>query len=299
MYPKYQGYGMEEECQKVPITFPPQEQECQPGLEYLMKPLPIAENPEYTGSGKLSGKVAIITGGDSGIGRAVAYAFAKEGADLAIAYYNEERDAQETEERIKQLGRRCILLPGDLREERQARHVVAETAKVLGRVDILVNNHAVQFPQKSILDITEEQLDTTFRTNVYAYFYMVKAVLTYMEENGSVINTASVTAYQGEKTLLDYSATKGAIVSFTRSLSQSLAEKKIRVNAVAPGPVWTPLIPATFSSERVKHFGADVALKRAGQPFEIAPAYVYLASDDARYVSGQVLHVNGGTITES
>ena len=299
MYPKYQSYGMEEKCQKVPVTFPPQEQECQPGLEYLMEPLAIAENAEYTGSGKLSGKVAIITGGDSGIGRAVAYAFAKEGADLAIAYYNEERDAQETEERIKQLGRRCLLLPGDLREERQARHVVAETAKVLGRVDILVNNHAVQFPQKSILDITEEQLDTTFRTNVYAYFYMVKAVLTYMEENGSVINTASVTAYQGEKTLLDYSATKGAIVSFTRSLSQSLAEKKIRVNAVAPGPVWTPLIPATFSSERVKHFGADVALKRAGQPFEIAPAYVYLASDDARYVSGQVLHVNGGTITES
>lgn len=299
MYPKYQSYGTEEKCQEVPITFPPQEQECQPGVEYLMKPLPIAENPEYTGSGKLSGKVAIITGGDSGIGRAVAYAFAKEGADLAIAYYNEQRDAQETEERIKQLGRRCLLLPGDLREERQACHVVAETAKFLGRVDILVNNHAVQFPQKSILEITEEQLDATFRTNVYSYFYMVKAVLTYMGENGSIINTTSVTAYQGEKTLLDYSATKGAIVSFTRSLSQSLAEKKIRVNAVAPGPVWTPLIPSTFSSERVKHFGADVALKRAGQPFEIAPAYVYLASDDARYVSGQVLHVNGGTITES
>lgn len=299
MYPKYQSYGAEEKCQTVPITFPPQEQECQPGLEYLMEPLPIAENPEYTGSGKLSGKVAIITGGDSGIGRAVAYAFAKEGADLAIAYYNEQRDAQETEERIKQLGRRCLLLPGDLREERQARHVVAETAKVLGRVDILVNNHAVQFPQKSILAITEEQLDATFRTNVYSYFYMVKAVLTYMEANSSIINTASVTAYQGEKTLLDYSATKGAIVSFTRSLSENLAEKKIRVNAVAPGPVWTPLIPSTFSAERVKHFGADVALKRAGQPFEIAPAYVYLASDDARYVSGQVLHVNGGTITES
>ncbi len=299
MYPKYPYIGMEKQCQDVPITFPPQHQATQPGMEYLMEPPPISENPGYLGSGKLRGKVAIITGGDSGIGRAVAYAFAKEGANIAIAYLNEHRDAEETRERIKQIGQRCILIAGDLREEAQAYAVVEATVKAFGRVDILVNNHGVQYPQASILDITAEQLDTTFRTNFYGYFFMVKAALPHMGPHSSIINTNSVTAYQGDADLIDYSATKGAIVSFTRSLSLSLEPQKIRVNGVAPGPIWTPLIPASFSPERVKTFGTDTSMKRAGQPFELAPTYVYLASDDSRYVSGQVLHVNGGTITES
>lgn len=279
--------------------FPPQHQRRQPGFEYLMRLRPIAENPAYKGSGKLRGKVALISGGDSGIGRAVAYAFAKEGAGIAIAYLDEQRDAGETRHRIGQLGRDCLLLPGDLRNECHARYVVSETAAHFGRLDILVNNHGVQYPQQSILDIMEEQLDKTFRTNVFSYFYLIKAALPRLSPYSSIINTASVTAYQGEKTLLDYSANKEAIVSFTRSLSLNLTAAKIRVNAVAPGPIWTPLIPASFPAERVGRFGADVPMRRAGQPFELAPAYVYLASDDSRYVSGQVLHVNGGTITDS
>lgn len=299
MYPKFSYWGEEKECKNTPITFPPQEQNCQPGLEYLMEPRPISENPEYEGSGKLRGKVAIITGGDSGIGRAVAYAFAKEGADIAIPYLNEHRDAEETKMRISQLGQRCILLPGDLCSEDQSFCIIEKTMKAFGHLDILVNNHAVQFPQASIMDITEEQLEITFRTNIFSFFFMVKAAVPCMSPHSSIINTASVTAYQGEKTLLDYSSTKGAIVSFTRSLSLNLVSEKIRVNAVAPGPIWTPLIPASFPANRVKNFGAEVPMKRAGQPFELAPAYVYLACDDSRYVSGQVLHVNGGTITES
>lgn len=264
-----------------------------------MEPRPISENPEYEGSDKLCGKVAIITGGDSGIGRAVAYAFAKEGANIAIAYLNEHRDAEEPKRRINTIGQECLLVPGDLREEGQAYCVVEETVRVFGELNILVNNHAVQFPQESILAISAEQLDTTFRTNIFSFFHMVKAALPYMKSYSSIINTTSVTAYEGEKTLIDYSATKGAIVSFTRSLSLNLEKSNIRVNAIAPGPIWTPLTPSSFSAERVKNFGADVPMKRAGQPFELAPAYVYLASDDSRYVSGQVIHVNGGTITES
>lgn len=299
MYPKYPYFGSEEQCKEVPITFPPQHLNRQPGFEYLLKPRPISENPESQGSCKLQGKAAIITGGDSGIGRAVAYAFAREGADIAIAYLDEHRDAEETKQRINEIGQTCILIPGDLRNECQCYHVVEETMKNFGRLNILVNNCGVQFPQTSILDISAEQLEVTFRTNIFSFFYMIQAALPHMCQHDSIINTTSVTAYQGQKYLLDYSATKGAIVSLTRSLSLSLEQEKIRVNAVAPGPIWTPLNPASYLAEYIKTFGADTPMQRAGQPFEVAPAYVYLASDDSRYVSGQVLHVNGGTITQT
>lgn len=299
MYPSYPYYGSEVQCKSVPLSFPPQHQARQPGMEYLMVPRPISENPEYKGSGKLCDKVAIVTGGDSGIGRAVSIAFAKEGADLVIVYLDEHQDAMETKQRIEQLGRRCLAIAIDLRNEDAPIRVIQKTIEVLGKVDVLVNNHGVQFPQQSILDITNEQMLNTFQTNILSYFRMVKAVLPHLKAGSSIINTASVTAYQGEKTLLDYSSTKGAVVSFTRSLSLNLVDQKIRVNAVAPGPIWTPLIPSSYSADRVKVFGTDVPMKRAGQPFELAPTYVYLASDDSGYVSGQVLHVNGGTMVDS
>ena len=302
MYPYYKYFGMEKYCKDVPIAFPPQHQPQHPGLEYLMKPRPIAENPYYKGSGKLQGKTAIITGGDSGIGRAVAYAFAKEGADVVIVYLYEHEDANETKERIEKLGVRCLLICGNLTQEDMSASTVHQCMSEFGKIDILVNNHAVQFVQRQIEDITEEQLDLTFRTNIYAYFFMVKAVLPHLQSGASIINTASVTAYNGHPELLDYSATKGAVVSFTRSLSLSLQKKGIRVNGVAPGPVWTPLIPSSFSAEEVKTFGTltpEVPMKRAGQPFEIATSYVFLASDDSSYMSGQILHPNGGDMVSS
>lgn len=302
MYPHYEYLGKERMCRNVPISFPPQHQQQHPGLEYPMEPRPISENPDYRGSGKLTDKVAIITGGDSGIGRAVAYAFAKEGADVVIVYLYEHRDAEETRERIQQLGRKCILICGDLTNEIMSKHVVDQTIKYFGKINILVNNHAVQYVQKSILDITEEQLDRTFRTNIYAYFFMTKAVLPYLKQGSAIINTTSVTAYEGHAQLIDYSSTKGAVLTFTRSLSLSLIKKGIRVNGVAPGPIWTPLIPSSFSAKEVKTFGtktAEVPMKRAGQPFEVATSYVFLASDDSGYMSGQVLHPNGGTMVSS
>jgi NAD(P)-dependent dehydrogenase (short-subunit alcohol dehydrogenase family) len=264
-----------------------------------MVPRPISENPNYVGTGKLENKIAIITGGDSGIGRAVAIAFAKEGADVTIAYYDELQYAVETKQRIEQFGRSCFTLAADLKEEDACQYVIAKTVETFGRVDVLVNNLAVQFPQQSILDISKEQLEITFQTNILSFFHLTKAALPHMGAGSSIINTASVTAYRGEKTIIDYSSTKGAIVSFTRALSLNLIEHKIRVNGVAPGPIWTPLIPATFSPDRVKNFGSEVPMMRAGQPFELAPAYVYLASDDASYVSGQILHVGGGEMVES
>ena len=270
------------------VAFPAQHQSRQPGFEFEMNPRPVSEDRSQVGSEKLSGKVAIITGGDSGIGRAVAYAYAKEGADIAIAFLDEEQDAKETKKRIETLGTRCILLPGDLRIESQCQQVVANTMQAFGKIDILVNNH-----------ITAQQLENTFQSNLFSFFYMVKAVLPHLPENSSIINTSSVTAYKGDEILLDYSASKGAIVSFTRSLALSLAKMKIRVNSVAPGPIWTPLIPASFTEEKVKNFGADTPLGRAGQPYELAAAYVYLASCDSTSVSGQVLHVNGGAVTAS
>lgn len=291
--------GHKIECKRVPITFPAQHQPVQPGLEYLMHPRPIFDNPDYKGSGKLKNKVAVITGGDSGIGRAVSLAFAKEGADIVIVYLNEHTDANETKTLIESKGSKCILIPGDLRDEGFSKKIVDITIDKLGKIDILINNAGVQFPQNSIEDISAKQLDDTFRTNVYPMFYLIKAALPYLSSGSSIINTTSVTAYKGAKLLIDYSSTKGAIVSFTRSLALSLVDKGIRVNAVAPGPIWTPLQPASYHAEYLTSFGLDTEMKRAGQPVELAPTYVYLASDDSTYVTGQILHVNGGSYISS
>jgi len=277
-------------------TLPPQHQNQQPGVESNMKPLPEYESSDYKAAGKLQGKVAIITGGDSGIGRATAVAFAKEGADLAIFYLNEHDDALETQKHVEQKGRKCLLIAGDIGDEEFCKSSVKQTIDKFGQVDILVNNAAEQHPQERIEDITSEQLERTFRTNIFSMFYMTKAVMPHLKSGSTIINTASITAYKGNATLIDYSATKGAIVSFTRSLSMNVIEKGIRVNAVAPGPIWTPLIPSTFDAEKVSEFGGTQPMKRPGQPAEVAPAYVYLASDDSSYVSGQVIHINGGEI---
>lgn len=276
--------------------FPPQQQDEQPGHESEMVPRPDFENEEHAGEGKLWNKVAIITGGDSGIGRAVAVAFAKEGADVSVVYLDEDEDAEETKRLVEEYGRRCLLISGDIGDESFCKQAVDQTVKELGKLDCLVNNAAEQHPQESIKKITKEQLERTFRTNIFAMFYLVKAVMKYLKEGSTIINTASVTAYKGSPQLLDYSSTKGAIVAFTRSLSMALAEKKIRVNGVAPGPIWTPLIPSTFPTEKVESFGSDVPMGRAGQPEEVAPCYVFLASEDSSYMSGQILHPNGGTV---
>jgi NAD(P)-dependent dehydrogenase (short-subunit alcohol dehydrogenase family) len=261
-----------------------------------MRPQPNTGASDYVGSGKLRDKIALITGADSGIGRAVAVLYAKEGADVAIVYLNEHKDARETKRLVKAQGRKCLLIAGDIGKESFCRSVVAETKRALGPVDILVNNAAEQHPQESITKITERQLERTFRTNIFSMFFLTKAVLPHFKKGGIIINTASVTAYQGSPELLDYSATKGAIVAFTRSLSQALAEKKIRVNAVAPGPIWTPLIPSTFPAKEVATFGSDTPLGRAGEPEEVATSFVFLASDDSSYMTGQVLHPNGGRV---
>ena len=277
--------------------FPPQQQKQQPGLRSAMQPLPESIRPGYQGSDKLKGKVALITGGDSGIGRAVAIHFAKEGAHVAILYKNEHEDARSTQQEVEQAGVRALAIAGDIGDEDFCRQAVQRTVNELGQLDILVNNAAEQHPCESIEKISAEQLERTFRTNIFAMFYLVKAAMPHLKEGSAIINTTSVTAYKGSPQLLDYSSTKGAIVAFTRSLSQSLVEKGIRVNAVAPGPIWTPLIPSTFPEEKVSQFGADTPMKRAGQPAEVAPSYVFLASADSSYMSGQVLHINGGEIT--
>ena len=275
---------------------PRQHQQRRPGREHKMKPRPKAEDEKHRGSGKLRNKVAIITGGDSGIGRAVAIAFAKEGADVAIVYLEEHKDANETKRSVEENGRRCLLVSGDVGQEDFCRKAVEQIVKELGKIDILVNNAAEQHPQKSIEKITEKQLERTFRTNIFSFFFMTKAAMKHLSKGGAIINTTSVTAYKGSAHLLDYSSTKGAITAFTRSLSQELADKRIRVNGVAPGPIWTPLIPSTFSPKEVETFGSDVPLGRPGQPEEVAPSYVFLASDDSSYMTGQILHPNGGTI---
>ena len=281
---------------RQPKEKPSQQQEVQPGKETEMTPRPQVVQPEYRGCGKLADKVALITGGDSGIGRAVAVAFAKEGADVAVLYLDEHQDAQETRQMVEKEGRRCLIIPGDIADELHCHQAVDQVAAELGKLDILVNNAAVQFTKPSIEEISATQLERTFRTNIFSYFFMVKAALRYLPEGGAIINTSSVTAYRGSAGLLDYSSTKGAIVAFTRSLALNLAERGIRVNGVAPGPIWTPLIPSTFSPETVQKFGTDVPMKRAGEPAEVAPCYVFLASNDSSYMSGQVLHPNGGEI---
>lgn len=275
---------------------PPQSQGQQPGIESEMTPKPKADDSQYRGSGKLEGKVALITGADSGIGRAVAIAFAKEGADVAIAYLNEHDDAKETKQLVEKQGRRAVAIAGDIGDENFCQQLVQQTVGEFGKLDILVNNAAEQHPQESIEDITAEQLERTFRTNIFSMFFLTKAALKHLKEGSAIVNTTSVTAYKGNQQLLDYSSTKGAIVAFTRSLSQSLVEKGIRVNAVAPGPIWTPLIPATFPEDKVASFGKEVPMARPGQPEEVAPSFVFLASDDASYMSGQVLHPNGGAV---
>jgi NAD(P)-dependent dehydrogenase (short-subunit alcohol dehydrogenase family) len=275
---------------------PAQQQDQQPGRESEMRPRPRAVDSTYRGSDRLRDKVALITGGDSGIGRAVAAMFAKEGADVAIVYLEEHGDAEETQRMVEQAGRRCLRIAGDVGDEKFCQRAVEQTVQQFGRLDILVNNAAEQHPQDSITKISSEQLERTFRTNMFAMFYLTKAALPHLKEGSTIINTASVTAYRGSPQLLDYSATKGAIVAFTRSLAQSLIKQGIRVNAVAPGPIWTPLIPSTFPPDKVKSFGSDVPMQRAGEPEEVAPCYVFLASDDSSYIAGQVLHPNGGEI---
>lgn len=281
------------------MLFPPQHQNQHPGMEYIMEPLPIYEDENYRGSYKLKEKVALITGGDSGIGRAVALAFAKEGADIVFVYYNETKDAERTRELIESTGRRCLALSGDIADESFCKEVVTNTIQTFRKLNILVNNAAVQYVQNELESISTEQMLRTFHVNVFGMFYLTKAALAHMEQNSSIINTTSLAAYEGNPQLIDYSATKGAIVSFTRSLAKSLAQKGIRVNGIAPGKVWTPLIPSSFPAEQVAQWGSSTAMKRAGQPVEFGPAYVFLASNDSSYMTGQILHLNGGIIVNS
>ncbi len=277
-------------------TPPPQKQAHQPGVESKMRPRPEASSSKYKGSEKLTGKIALITGGDSGIGKAVAILFAKEKADIAISYLEEHEDADKTKREVENENSRCELISGDISDEKFCLELVKKVVKKFGRIDILVNNAGEQHTQNKFEDITSEQLIQTFSTNVFSFFYLTKAVIPYMPKGGVIINTTLVTAYKGSPNKIDYSSTKGAIVSFTRSLALSLVEKEIRVNAVAPGPIWTPLIPSTMTKKEISEFGQNVPMKRMGQPDEVAPCYVFLASADSSYMTGQVLHPNGGTI---
>lgn len=278
-----------------PSHFPPQEQ-SQPGDEHKMNPEPEVIRENYRGSDKLKGKKALISGGDSGIGRSAAVHFAREGADVAIIYYDEDKDANDTKAMIEAEGTKCVLIKGDLKDEDFCKKAVQQAVDELGGLNILVNNAAVQFPKTEFKDITGSQVRETFETNIISFFYVTREAMKHLTEGDSIINTTSVTAYRGSEHLIDYSSTKGAIVSFTRSTSAMLAEKGIRVNGVAPGPIWTPLIPATFTADEVAKFGQDVPLKRAGQPSELGPTYVFLASEDASYITGQIIHVNGGEV---
>lgn len=276
--------------------FPPQHQNHRPGIESEMNPLPHYKREFGVGCGKLKGKVAIITGGDSGIGRAVSVAFAQEGADISIVYLNEHKDARDTKMHIEELGQKCILVSGDVGNESFCKKVVNETIKAFGHLDILINNAGEIHAQEKIEDISRYQLEKTFRTNVFSMFYMTKAAVKYLNPGSSIVNTISITAYHGSPELLDYSSSKGAIRSFTYALSANLVSKGIRVNGVAPGPIWTPFIPSYLDKESVSNFGSDAPMRRAGQPVEIAPSFVFLASDDSSYMTGQVLHPNGGEI---
>lgn len=280
--------------QKKPLR--KKQQQRRPGKESKMHPEPVFDNPEQKGSGKLKGKIALITGGDSGIGRAVAILFAKEGADVAISYLNEEEDANTTRMHVEKYGGRCLLIPGDISKENNCKRLVEKTVKEFGRIDVLVNNAALHWAAEKLEDISTKQLMATFSTNIFSYFWVTRYAMPHLRKGSSIINSSSVTAFRGSATLIDYAATKGAIVAFTRSLSANLAEKGIRVNGVAPGPIWTPLIPSSFEGKRVAQHGSDVPLKRAGEPVEVAPSYLFLASDDSSYLTGQFLHPNGGEI---
>jgi NAD(P)-dependent dehydrogenase (short-subunit alcohol dehydrogenase family) len=278
------------------LAFPPQHQSQQPGIESKMNPRPISINVNYRPSGKLENKIALISGGDSGIGRGIALAFAQEGANVAITYFNEHDDASETKKLVEATGRQCLTIAGDLGNEQFCYQVIEQTLKEFSRLDILVNNAAEQHVQPSLQNISAAQLEKTFRTNIFSFFYLTKAALPQLKSGSVIINTTSITAYQGNEQLIDYSASKGAVLAFTRSLALSLMKQGIRVNGVAPGPIWTPLIPSSFSEQDVVKFGQDTPMKRAGQPSEVAPCYVFLASEDSVYMSGQILHPNGGTI---
>ena len=278
------------------IMAPEQSQPVQPGMEYLMNPLPVFDNPNYLGSGKLKGKVAIITGGDSGLGRAAAVAFAKEGAKLVIPYYNEHRDAKYTKEYIERLGGQCVLLSGDITDKKFCKEIVKVALSTYGKIDILVNNAGVQFQQDELNSISDEQFDRTMKVNVYGMFYLTKEVLPYLSSGSSIINLTSVTTFYGDPQLIDYVTTKGAIVGFTRALARNLALKNIRVNAIAPGFFWTPLQPACWVKEKIPSLGSDAAMARGAMPYELAPTFVFLASDDSSYVTGQVIHNNGGQV---
>ncbi|MVM38329.1 SDR family oxidoreductase [Spirosoma sp. HMF3257] len=282
------------------VKIPPQHQAIQPGIEAELDPQPQVIRPSYKGANKLKGKVALITGGDSGIGRAVAVHFAREGADVAISYTpREDIDAQKTKQLVEAEGRTCVLLPGDIRQETYCSQIVEDTIKQLGKLNILVNNAGLQLQHQTLEEETDEDLLATFETNIYSFFRVTKAAVPHLQKGDTVINTTSITAYQGRADLLEYSSTKGAIMTFTRALSSNLITKGIRVNAVAPGPIWTPLNPASVSAEEVAKFGKDVPMKRPGQPSEVAPTYVFLASEDSSYITGQVMHPNGGTIVNA
>ncbi len=281
----------QEKQQKPPFD---EQKQSPPGIEAEMDNAPDYGEESYRGADKLKGKAAIITGGDSGIGRAVALAFAREGADVLISYLNEEEDAQETRRIVEDAGRRCLLVSGDIGDEAHCQKIVEQAKSEFGRVDVLVNNAAFQMAHEGLLDLPSEEIEKTFRTNILAMFYLCKAALPEMKAGGSIINTASIEAYEPAPTLLAYAATKGAIVNFTKGLNKAAVDKGIRVNAVAPGPVWTPLIPSTMPPEKVETFGKDTPMKRPAQPAELAPAYVFLASDEASYISGEILGVTGG-----
>jgi len=283
--------------ENYPTTLPPQAQDQQPGLESKMMPEPVYIRANYKGSDKLQGKVALITGGDSGIGRAVAVHFAREGADVAIAYKAEEQtDADDTRELVEAEGRRCVLLPGDLRDPQFCEAIVSQTVEQLGKLNIVVSNAAEQFTSTDVAELPNEQFEDTFQVNFFPLVRVVKAALPHLHEGDSIIATSSINAYRGNQQLVDYTSTKGAITAYIRSISQQLAEKKIRANTVAPGPIWTPLIPASFPPDKVEKFGQDTTLKRPGQPAEVAPAFVFLASEDASYITGQAIHPNGGEV---
>ena len=293
-YNYYDKVGVQ--SKKYNIMAPEQEQPVQPGMEYLMAPRPIFDNPAYKGSGKLKGKVAIITGADSGLGRAAAIAFVKEGAKVVIPYYNEHKDAEYTKNYIESLGGECILMSGDIADKSFSKQIVEKTLSTFGKIDILINNAGVQYQQDYLDCISDEQFDRTMKVNIYGMFYLTREALPHMKPGSSIINLSSVTTFYGEPQLIDYVTTKGAIVGFTRSLARNLALKNIRVNAIAPGFFWTPLQPACWVKEKIPSLGADAAMARGAMPYELAPTFVFLASDDSSYVTGQVMHVNGGQV---